>query len=65
MLMRVLNDRVLCSTCDVINLDVTRYSRIDLSAQKWVLDIDGVSKLKNNVSFGAKMVIKMAHYTYN
>ena len=40
--------RALCSACDLVNLNVSRYcryafsrARIDLSAQRSVLDIDG------------------------
>ena len=60
--MDALSGHTLCTTCDVINLNVTRYScykyvfsraRINLSSQQ--------SVLKNNVvSFGAKGGCKMA-----
>ena len=39
---RVIYGCALCTTCDVINLNVTSRARIDLSAQQSVLDIDGI-----------------------
>ena len=57
--------------CYVISFNVTRLgcgARIDISAQKLVLDIDGFLTPqieKQSYQFWCKNDGKMAHYTYN